>query len=52
MGFAGNLYLHNNECGRLIFMNIYVHDLSNIMDDTTTRMYADDTNLTFTAYTK
>ena len=34
--------------GPLLFL-IYINDLSSIIDIATTRMYADDTNLTFTA---
>ena len=34
--------------GPLLFL-IYINDLSSIIDFATTRMYADDTNLTFTA---
>ena len=36
------------EFGPLLFL-VYINDLSGIIDFATTRMYADDTNLTFTA---
>jgi len=35
--------------GPLLFSLIYINDLSSNLDFATTRMYADDTNLTFTA---